>query len=127
MNRTDRLKAVYAEIPNVKCKGRCASACGLILMSTLEYERLGKPKFESLRCPVLGEDNRCTKYDLRPAICRLWGATEDLPCPYGCEIEGSPVDGAAILVQIKAISPGVKPDIEKFRAVMAQNRNPTKR
>lgn len=37
-------------------------------------------------CPFL-ENGRCTIYSERPAICRLWGASEALRCPYGCKPE----------------------------------------
>lgn len=35
-------------------------------------------------CPALVE-NRCTVYDVRPTICRLWGAGPGMACPWGCE------------------------------------------
>lgn len=35
-------------------------------------------------CPALTMLNRCGVYDDRPTICRLWGATAVLSCPYGC-------------------------------------------
>ena len=38
---------------------------------------------EEYWCPALRE-GRCTVYDARPAICRLWGATISMPCPHGC-------------------------------------------
>ena len=37
-------------------------------------------------CPLL-KDGACSVYDRRPAICRLWGLTEELRCPFGCEPE----------------------------------------
>lgn len=39
-------------------------------------------------CDALTADKRCAVYELRPMICRLWGATESLPCIYGCVPEG---------------------------------------
>jgi Fe-S-cluster containining protein len=38
---------------------------------------------EDYYCPAL-IDGRCSVYDDRPTICRLWGATESMRCPYGC-------------------------------------------
>lgn len=37
-------------------------------------------------CPAL-QDGQCSVYDVRPMICRVWGASEDLVCPYGCRPE----------------------------------------
>ena len=34
-------------------------------------------------CPAL-VDGACTVYEIRPTICRLWGATRSMPCPHGC-------------------------------------------
>lgn len=39
---------------------------------------------ETLTCPLLGEDGRCTVYAARPLICRLYGSVSDLRCPHGC-------------------------------------------
>lgn len=36
-------------------------------------------------CPALVAD-RCSVYEDRPLICRLWGAVESMPCPHGCEV-----------------------------------------
>jgi Fe-S-cluster containining protein len=38
---------------------------------------------EEYYCPAL-KDGRCTVYEIRPTICRLWGATQSMPCPHGC-------------------------------------------
>jgi Fe-S-cluster containining protein len=36
-------------------------------------------------CPLLTTSGHCSQYDLRPIICRLWAAVEDLRCPHGCK------------------------------------------
>lgn len=94
------LETLYASMPGVKCKGLCASECTSISMSDLEHQRvadagtaiprpspanLGKP------CPAL-KDGRCTVYEVRPFICRIYGATSGtaVDCKHGCEIEGRP-------------------------------------
>lgn len=41
----------------------------------------------SLRCPMLSASGKCTVYTSRPYICRLWGTTEVLACPDGCQPE----------------------------------------
>jgi Fe-S-cluster containining protein len=38
---------------------------------------------EDYYCPAL-IDGRCSVYDDRPTICRLWGATQSMRCPHGC-------------------------------------------
>lgn len=95
------LAEIYARIPSVKCKGLCQECCGPIGMSPLEMERLrgrvgekiqptsmGPFGFglcsKSLTCPLLGANGRCTVYDLRPVICRVWGAVKSMRCPHGC-------------------------------------------
>lgn len=35
-------------------------------------------------CPALTKDLRCGVYEIRPFVCRVWGASESLPCPWGC-------------------------------------------
>ena len=43
---------------------------------------------EDYYCPAL-VDGRCRVYEDRPTICRLWGATESMPCPHGCTPAGA--------------------------------------
>jgi Fe-S-cluster containining protein len=43
---------------------------------------------EEYYCPAL-RDGRCSVYEIRPTICRLWGATESMPCPHGCTQPGA--------------------------------------
>ncbi len=89
---------VYSQIPPVDCKGRCLDSCGPISMSRQEEARLlahgveipsmaeamaALERGEDYYCPAL-IDGRCSVYDDRPTICRLWGATESMRCPYGC-------------------------------------------
>ena len=41
----------------------------------------------SIRCPLLTADGRCSVYDIRPLVCRVWGAVVERPetrCPHGC-------------------------------------------
>jgi uncharacterized protein len=90
--REAKLEALYARIPDMECKGLCASvACEHIPMSQTERARLeaavGRdvtiPEDAPLICPAL-EAGRCSVYDSRPLMCRLWGAAEGLACPHGC-------------------------------------------
>lgn len=88
------MEEIYAEIPAIpSCTGACATACGPIVMFTEEWRRVkrsmgGKsPRLVpgSLRCPMLSPTGRCMVYTVRPYICRLWGTTETLECPEGCQ------------------------------------------
>jgi Fe-S-cluster containining protein len=97
----DSLERIYRSVPTVKCKGLCSESCGPIMMSPEEHRRVEEagvdimPPDELLQlallhdflpvCPAL-VNNRCSVYEVRPLICRLWGAAESLPCPYGCEV-----------------------------------------
>lgn len=92
------LADIYGRIPEVACKGRCKESCGPIAMSNQEDRRLQELGFtipsmldgvaaiergEDYYCPAL-QAGRCRVYADRPTICRLWGATESMPCPHGC-------------------------------------------
>lgn len=81
----------WLHVPDSNCKGMCADACGPIGMSQKEADRIAANHDglelsvdETLTCSAL-HDGRCTIYDDRPLVCRLWGSTDRLPCPFGCE------------------------------------------
>lgn len=94
-----QLEALYDQVPDIGCLGLCADVCGPIDGGHRERVRMARagvplpPKDEAVRkmastpgnyeCPAL-VDGQCSTYQARPMICRLWGASEDLPCPYGC-------------------------------------------
>ena len=103
MTRSKKLRVLrdlYARIPEVHCKGLCDAACGMIPMGQLEKEQIeaaiGRPLTTSpmdngnVMLGDLGDScellvmGRCTVYDQRPAICRVFGAAEGLPCRHGC-------------------------------------------
>ncbi len=39
-------------------------------------------------CRYIGEDNRCSVYDVRPKLCRLYPKNEFVPLPTDCAYEG---------------------------------------
>ena len=85
------LAALYAELPAIACQGLCSEACGPVPMSRLEWQSVCRSGGErsggdDLVCPYL-ELGRCSVYEVRPALCRLWGVVEAMPCPWGCEPE----------------------------------------
>jgi Fe-S-cluster containining protein len=102
--RYQKLHQIYRRIPSVKCKGLCTDNCTVLGMSEGEYQNMTRTGGKEpainpdLSCNYL-ENGRCSIYNERPAICRIYGTAEFLLCPYGCKRERtlSPQDGFAIL------------------------------
>lgn len=113
MSNTAKLQAIdalYATLPALPCQQKCQACCCTFGMSRLELrrieQRVGSLKttrhnvFDDVHgrsmgvhqtlkcnvCPML-KDGLCSVYDIRPAICRLWGLSERMKCPYGCKPE----------------------------------------
>lgn len=126
------LRSLYAEIPDVECKGLCITACRTrIDMSGLERERIerriGRPlplamsRVEGLPCPML-DHSRCTIYGLRPVVCRLYGVVESMICPHGCLPPGGRhfTDDEALDFMVRAMEIGGSPhgDVRQARALL---------
>lgn len=92
------LDAIYAELPTIECKGLCGKTnCGPVHGCKVEdrniREATGKPlqfpmvSINALDCPHLTKENRCSIYEVRPLICRLFGMVQVRPmiCPHGCK------------------------------------------
>lgn len=83
------LEEIYAQVPEVHCKGLCTQACGPVLASPAEnqiiLERHGSLPLPlpNLQCDKLKE-GRCSIYSARPLVCRLFGAVREMRCPFGC-------------------------------------------
>jgi hypothetical protein len=99
------LAELYDRIPALPaCDGRCWTSCGPIDMSWRERQRIraagvtispwrqaveaNGPGAGGFWCEALTAARRCAVYEMRPLICRLWGATVGMACPYGCVPEG---------------------------------------
>lgn len=88
--RRIELDALYAELPTIACQGKCAQSCGPVMMSRVEWQSVCRAGGERtvdlgvLTCPYL-EQERCSVYEVRPMLCRLWGVVEEMPCPWGCQ------------------------------------------
>lgn len=83
------LRDIWAQVPEVDCKGHCSEACsGVIPATKQEREQIGRPLKSrgNFTCSLL-RNGRCTAYSIRPVICRIWGTTEKTRCPHGCEPE----------------------------------------
>jgi hypothetical protein len=90
------------------CQGFCSDSCGPIGMSVRErarlIERARKPVVcgERATCSLLTGERKCSVYDIRPMICRLWGLVRSMPCPYGCRPEGGLLpdsEGVRLLIE----------------------------
>ena len=110
MNNTAKLKKIdelLSGLPTFRCKDGCFDCCGPVKLSRLEYlrcisvsgrtaEEVRKQMQNNLKqgiyiCPLLdAETKRCSVYEVRPAICRLFGVVKgELLCPHGCAAEAS--------------------------------------
>lgn len=108
------IDAIYAELPKLNCKRLCQECCGPVFMEKVEWDRIiarvgYAPKVrEDLVCPMLGSNGGCKVYDVRPAICRLWGVVDNpmMKCPHGCEPDRwlTDIEADAILKRIETAS-----------------------
>lgn len=91
----DSLHRIYSEVPSTNCKGLCVQACGPVMGTPAEVERITErcgsfplPLADgSLTCNKL-DGGRCSIYADRPLVCRLYGATRELRCQHGCSPAG---------------------------------------
>lgn len=109
------LEQLYAQIPDVNCRGVCQAACGPIGMGDAEHARLSRPGLPVIprsdrtpaehipaSCPALTALGRCGVYQIRPMVCRIWGAVRSMRCPFGCVPAGgwlAEVDGQILLMR----------------------------
>lgn len=82
------------------CIENCnAECCGVVPIPTQKY-RIFKRKIkkkireimilrdhtvlmtEDCSCPFLDDNHKCSIYEHRPMICKLYGTSNKLPCPY---------------------------------------------
>ena len=90
MNIYEQIDSLYARLPHIHCQRKCQPACGPIMMSPAEWRRIAERVGQTpqpnkdLTCPLLSIMGNCSVYDIRPAICRIYGLTQALSCPAGC-------------------------------------------
>lgn len=105
MSDIEKLAALKAKLPNVKCKGLCFRSCTGIHLTTVERDLIEERhgitipvapagliiKYgDKTTCPAL-TDRRCQIHEDKqayPLVCSAFGATDHMPCFYGCEVEG---------------------------------------
>ncbi|WP_053065362.1 YkgJ family cysteine cluster protein [Micromonospora sp. RV43] len=110
------LEQIYAELPEIECQGLCSASCNAIVMSAAERQRIRERGVDiaplDMPCPALSQFNRCTVYDARPLICRLYGLVEQMACPWGCRPQGGFVDDATAHWMLRRVEKiGGKPDL----------------
>lgn len=133
------LQKLYDQIPAIPdCDGRCWTSCGPVGMSDRENQRIRKAgiritpyrqamaRVERYWCEALTGDKRCAVYDMRPLVCRLWGAVEGMPCVYGCRPEGgylSDAEGYRLIAESMRIGngePASAVPVEEIGEIMAR-------
>lgn len=112
MNRQRELEAIYASLPDVPCTGRCHESCSFIGVLPVERTRMRHhgiepPQITDAPCRHLTFANRCNVHADRPLVCRLYGATPKLTCPFGCVPERWLTDDEAseIFKRVQALGP----------------------
>jgi uncharacterized protein len=89
--REKLFEKLYSKLPTIQCQGLCHEACGPIAGSKFEIERIEKAGgkdlvvMDDLNCTFLTKDKKCSVYEQRPLICRLYGTVKRLRCEHGCE------------------------------------------
>lgn len=91
----EALAEVYARVPSTNCQGLCADSCCSFAMTVMEQRNIRHQTGVQLPlahagspCPSLTMLRRCGVYEVRPLICRIWGAVAAMRCGYGCQPEG---------------------------------------
>lgn len=97
------VRALWEKVPSVNCKGLCTECCGPIAMSPAEQAVLDAKNItvgfdrETLTCDKLNPFGKCSIYNDRPLVCRLWGAVPDMPCAWGCEPTLTSAEGRQLM------------------------------
>lgn len=89
-----KLEEIYKQIPKAICPEGCGQCCGPVFPSLAELRDIKdwcathQIEFKNFldvtedgTCPYLAHDKRCSIYPVRPFLCRILGASSDLPCP----------------------------------------------
>lgn len=94
-SREQQLQEIWDQLPTITCQGLCADSCCSMWQTTLEQQIIQRRTGRTLPlihagspCTALTILRRCSIYEHRPLICRLWGMTASMRCDYGCIPEG---------------------------------------
>lgn len=78
------IQKLYDKIPSFQCKEGCYECCdNQIQFAPEEEERAGGFCYTERLCPHV-KDGRCSVHENRAFICRIYGSSVLMPCPYGC-------------------------------------------
>ena len=122
-NQLNNLEAIYTQIPTIQCQGKCHENCSVVPMTKLErvnsqnqYKQCPTNSVQAINsqgipefiCSCLDADGRCSIYNARPLICRLYGVAEGLECPYGCQPARrlSKQETWQLVLEVEKLSPG---------------------
>jgi Fe-S-cluster containining protein len=73
------IKDLYNEIPVSNCKNGCSECCtNMIQFSPSELKQMGGYEYNGV-CSHL-KNGKCSIYENRPFICRIFGTSELLKC-----------------------------------------------
>lgn len=83
----------YPPLPIMQCDTNCGACCGVVPCTEGEYtavaayaqERGIEPLRQGMTCPWY-QGGSCAVHPVRPAVCRLFGHTEDMECPRGYNV-----------------------------------------
>lgn len=83
------IATIYARIPSIACRGLCHGSCGPVPATRAEIATIEAQSSHAwgvtrdFTCTMLA-GGRCSVYESRPLLCRLWGVVEKMACPHGC-------------------------------------------
>lgn len=86
---SDGIAAIYAHVPGIKCRGLCHGSCGPVPATRDEIAAIEKRSIHSFgvtrdgTCTMLAA-GRCSVYESRPLLCRLFAVVRSMTCPFGC-------------------------------------------
>lgn len=119
--RFRQLDEIYRMLPGVECQGLCWQNCAAVPVYDVEIKRLEQVAKRSLPmldiqtpgtakimgevknqyvCPLLVM-RRCSVYDHRPFICRIFAIAQGMPCQHGCKPTRILTDQEVITIQRK--------------------------
>jgi Fe-S-cluster containining protein len=102
------------QLPSMRCDDGCGLCCGINFIRNHEYRRIEglvrirgiKPLRQGTRCPLYIE-GKCSIYEGRPLVCKLFGHVEQLNCPRGYNVN-IPKDQQVIWRQQIAEGSGIR-------------------
>jgi Fe-S-cluster containining protein len=94
----------------------------LRIVQTVNYGPRADPK--TFKCNMLQDDGSCKVYDVRPYVCRIWGAVRAMQCPHGCRPDRFLTVNETIDLQRQVMEVG-GPVVKDPAGEAAKERNPS--